>query len=232
MSTETKTFETIQHLQAALPGLPDGAVVHDRDGDRVSRGEVPGMRGVYAPYTVTYETADTTPAPLDSSKVKAGDVVTVRVEPNPELPPFDITGPAYLTSGNWMYVGGWPLSENRVTLTAHQPAPEPLPEWKPGTTGTATLNNLVSGNAALNMRVMRFANRYGSLGFTTVTGLSILDSATTWSISDFVPDEPRPLPTREQRAQVVDLLIAFSNDRADEWDTADKILALLRGESR
>jgi hypothetical protein len=36
----------------------------------------------------------------------------------------------------------------------------------------------------------------------------------------------RTLPTRERREQVVDLLIAFSNDRADEWDTADKIIAL------
>ncbi len=36
----------------------------------------------------------------------------------------------------------------------------------------------------------------------------------------------RTLPTREQRGQVVDLLIAFSNDRGDAWDTADEILSL------
>jgi hypothetical protein len=169
---------------------------------------------------------------IDPTAVKAGDTVTLSAdETSTRGPVKDIQ---YAGGGEWdVWIANHahPFRTGRIGLwavTAHQPAPKP--EWKPGTTGTATLNNLVGGNAAVGMRVMRFSNDGG--GFVTETGLSVLDSATTYSVSDFVPDEDRPLPTREERAQVVDLLIAFSNDRADEWDTADKILALLRGESR
>lgn len=426
MSTETKTFETIQHLQAALPSLPDGAVVHDRDGDRVSRVEVPGMMGVYAPYTVTYETADTTPVPLDPSKVKAGDTVTLergKASVTDEVAAWDRRphGHFSVTLVNdpagppYRVVGG--ITGTSWTLTDHQPAPEPELEWKPGATGTATVRTVP------NIRVMRLDGvtqpwvsvvPFAPAGDVKGEGQNRHDD---WQVTDFVPDEdharlaveqcrqlhqdgltreewhkrhcgavqplqdvgefvaeidtdivhdgsyvdilraefgalrrqveqaeadkdvwinrhnarvawavrekeemtagiekvarerdealaevkrlenecanhhvtrefaegltrqldvvnadlrdaqdayegayraaapdlamedrteplavvverlrkvaePGPLPTREQRAQVVDLLIAFSNDRADEWHTADKILALLRGETR
>src|SRR5690606_11005522 len=91
------------------------------------------------------------PAPLDPSKVKPGDTVTVRVEPNPGTgwgtldhgpEAIEVTGTVWLDSGDNPHgpvakVGVHALDLPNVTLTAHQPAPEPEPEWKPGTTGTA-----------------------------------------------------------------------------------------------
>jgi hypothetical protein len=86
------------------------------------------------------------PAPLDPSKVKAGDTVTVRVEPNPGTgwgtldhgpEAIEVTGKVWLDSGDNPHgpvakVGVHALGLPNVTLTAHQPAPEPEPEWKPG----------------------------------------------------------------------------------------------------
>src|SRR5690606_5364663 len=109
----------------------------------------------------------------------------------------------------------------------HQPAPEPEPEWKPGTTGTATLNNLVGGNSAVGLRAMRTL-RDGVYGFALENGLSIADDATTYSVSDFVPDEPRPLPTREQ----VKAALEPGWGRDSITAMVDAVLALLRGESR
>jgi hypothetical protein len=186
---------------------------------------------------------DATPAPLDPPAIHAGDTVTAehedgdvitavvkRYEPlhavfGPQMPVITTMGGFDIPVG---IRGAW-------TLTAHQLAPKP--EWKPGTTGTATLNNLVSGNAALGMRVMRFANSDGSLGFTTVTGLSILDSATTWSISDFVPDAE--VPTREHLAGALANRYGDRDNLGDAdlatqqayLNDADAVLALLRGES-
>lgn len=73
----------------------------------------------------------------------------------------------------------------------------PEPDWKPGTTGTATLNSHVAGAASLGMRVMR-VEWDGLYGFATASGRIVEDISKTWSVSDFVPDEARPLPTRDQ----------------------------------
>lgn len=68
-----------------------------------------------------------TAAPLDRSKVKAGDTVTVRHlgAPNTPMKPFEATGEVYDWGG--LHVAGLDLSDPYVTLTAHQPAPEPEP---------------------------------------------------------------------------------------------------------
>lgn len=75
---------------------------------------------------------------LDPSKVKAGDTVTVRIEEeyaHTEHPAYTITDTVAYTpsySGTVM-VGPFVLDQENITLLAHTPAPEPEPEWKPGT---------------------------------------------------------------------------------------------------
>jgi hypothetical protein len=68
----------------------------------------------------------TTPAPLDPSKVKAGDTVTVHVV-TIDSPAYDVSGEAYML-GHALAVGGHVLTGPGVTLTDHQPAPEPEAE--------------------------------------------------------------------------------------------------------
>lgn len=81
------------------------------------------------------------------------------------------------------------LGERIVTAinqsaTTHQPAPEPEPEWKPGTTGWAVVSD---GDDVFSMRVMR-VEWDGIFGFATESGRIIADEAAQWSVSDFVPD--------------------------------------------
>jgi hypothetical protein len=96
-----------------------------------------------------------TPAPLDPAKVKAGDTVTVRVGPSPDTgwgalrhgpEAIEVTGKVWLDSGDNPHgpvakVGVHTLDLPNVTLTAHQPAPEPEPEWTDGTVAEVTYNN-------------------------------------------------------------------------------------------
>jgi hypothetical protein len=93
------------------------------------------------------------PAPLDPSKVKPGDTVTVRVEPNPDTgwgtldhgpEAIEVTGKVWLDSGDNPHgpvakVGVHALDLPNVTLIAHQPSPEP--ERKPGTLVAATMDD-------------------------------------------------------------------------------------------
>jgi len=86
---------------------------------------------------------DATPAPLDPSKVRKVDTVTlengetsvrgpvVNIEHRQEI----VVGFAIKNIG-WRYVAPNVVvqqEEGAWLLTAHQPAPEPEPEWKPGT---------------------------------------------------------------------------------------------------
>lgn len=68
---------------------------------------------------------------LDPSKVKAGDTVTVHVV-TIDSPAYDVSGETYML-GHALAVGGHVLTGPGVTLTAHQPAPEPEPELPEGT---------------------------------------------------------------------------------------------------
>lgn len=104
-----------------------------------------------------------TPAPLDPSKVKAGDTVTLEsgtalvrdvvieaksrgvgqfVFYTAENPDPLIPGTYYLVNS-----GAW-------TLTDHQPAPEPEPEWKPGTLALITIRGQ-DGEAPEHERAVR-----------------------------------------------------------------------------
>ena len=80
----------------------------------------------------------TTSAPLDPSKVKAGDTVTVVVSDDDEdIPSVTATGGVYERFPGDLAVGPFLLSRPNVVLTDHQPAPKP--EWKPGTVAEATV---------------------------------------------------------------------------------------------
>jgi hypothetical protein len=167
MSTETKTYETIDALRADLPNLPVDAKIRDCEGFLIDRAAAGGMVGTYAPYTVTYEVdrADLWAAkdalqaevaaevfPIDPAAVaitlKSGDYIEaesddtkiggkvshvtergfVAIEHLGEFAIHHITS-SPLPSGYRMFA-----------LTAHQPAPEPEPEWEPGTVADITVH--------------------------------------------------------------------------------------------
>lgn len=69
-----------------------------------------------------------------TQRVKAGDTVTATVTPlgdNEGPKPFEIKGEVYMDPfGDVLMVGAFRLEEENVTLTDHQPAPEPEPEWE------------------------------------------------------------------------------------------------------
>jgi hypothetical protein len=70
------------------------------------------------------------PAPLDPSKVKPGDTVTLRIEQGGN-PALTLSGKTHTpATGYGVYLGGWRIDRlpDYATLTAHQPAPEPEPE--------------------------------------------------------------------------------------------------------
>jgi hypothetical protein len=82
---------------------------------------------------------DDVPHPLDPSKVKAGDTVTVTGGGGAH-PAYEVTGAAWEPdhSPGTLWVGPVCISSSLVTLTAHQPAPEPEPEWKRGQVAVVT----------------------------------------------------------------------------------------------
>jgi hypothetical protein len=139
-----------------------------------------------------------TPAPLDPSKVKAGDTVTVTVKAeNPEFRDFFITGEVYNPGGTGLYVGGWPVREHpSVTLTAHQPAPKP--EWQPRTTGVAIVRGVP------RRHVIRLApNTQDGEGGYAWASVDLIDGPrreingydgtflhTEGDVIDFLPDSP------------------------------------------
>jgi hypothetical protein len=166
----------------------------------------------------------TTPAPLDPSKVKAGDTVTLTrgkqvvtdivVRLDSVTPPeggFSIileeTSYQYLTHTGW-------------TLTAHQPAPKP--ERTPAQFGHA----LVDGQPVHGFRTS-FVGDAAAAAFVFPIADGGYMQVNGDAYSDFVPDEPRPLPTREQ---VGSLLAQFGMGYSVTF--LDSLFALLRGESR
>jgi len=144
--------------------------------------------------------AETTPAPLDPSKVKAGDTVTVEVSNSkPDVPTYTVKGEVHNDDQGRPWVGpillnskypGGPVS---ITLTDHQPAPKP--EWAPGTTGTA------STPIGTDERVMRTTG-YGPQGPVWVDSHN--NRLHESEVTSFVPDETRPLPTVDELAKVIE----------------------------
>lgn len=116
----------------------------------------------------------------DPSKVKAGDTVTLNIDPSPmEVPyrPYSVRGEVY-PIGASLFAGGWPIiGHPSVTLADHKPAPEPEPEWKPGTVvfgHRAGLPIKVSGDLSIpmcrgdQMRLVRNTTNDGWYDFADV----------------------------------------------------------------
>lgn len=135
----------------------------------------------------------------DLSKVKAGDTVTLDVSTEGNHRAFTITGEVY-ELGPELGVGGWSLTGDGRTLTAHQPAPEPEPEWKPGMLADITIN----GNT---FRAVRVQPDDGSPGvWSGVPGGA-------WWDQDAVTDV-RPLVVIDPASDYVQGLIRLAHDKA------------------
>ena len=171
---------------------------------------------------------------IDPTAVKAGDTVTLErgtalvrdvvTKVAPHGTNFRFTtenNPDPLHLGVFYIVGN-----GAWTLTAHQPAPKPEPEWKPGTTGTATVRGVEGVEGA-------FIDRGTGLQFVSFVqvGLpyatqSIFGAA---DVTAFVPDETRPLPTVDE---MVSALEFAGDDGLHVREHAEAMLKYLAGESR
>lgn len=120
---------------------------------------------------------DATPAPLDPSKVKAGDTVTLERDGG-RLPDQEVVTPSVTMSGRTTLIlkGGIEVivtGPDAWTLTAHQPAPEPEPEWKPGALVAGTVNERTVrgfvGQMATNEHGFTYWNQFaGHVSFTSI----------------------------------------------------------------
>lgn len=178
-----------------------------------------------------------TPAPLDPKSVHVGD--WIRLEDGPEADAAYVGGTvSYINENGFVtidHLGTFAVdglttfpseAYRRYRLTDHQPAPEPEREWKPGTTGTATISNVPGA------RVLRAGVEGVISWWVAQDGCKYDDS----EVTDFVPDELRPLPTRN------DLVKAMHDDYLKGGEPrltvtarehlADAVLTFLRGESR
>jgi hypothetical protein len=147
--------------------------------------------------------------PLDKSQVHAGDTVTIVVADD-KHPPIHVTGEVYAGFSDHLAVGPHLLSRISIVLTDHQPAPEPL---GPGTA-------VVGG-----VRVAGFVTQVGNLFFIDGHG----HQQSTDNFSDFLPDEPRPLLTRDRVFNAMDA--SALPDLEAVTAATDVTMALLRGES-
>jgi hypothetical protein len=198
---------------------------------------------------------DTTPAPLDPSKVKAGDTVTLHVEYDDASngKPYDISGEVTLDTYGSRWIGPVMLEGEQgyeFTLTDHQPAPKP--EWKPGTTGTATVRGVEDMFVVrLHPNIQDGEGGYAWASTDLIDGdhkdINGYDGTflhTEGDVTDFVPDETRPLPTRDEVREALTIArheheshvatYPESDDgmRGQDAHQAEAIDALLRGESR
>lgn len=178
---------------------------------------------------------------IDPTAVKAGDTVTLEYRGRTVTAPVSSKP---LPEG--ILPDGWALdvypdedtpetfNPNLWTLTDHQPAPG----WEPGTTGAATVRGIGDG-----VRVYRIDHSArGESGWVAATefptdrfGVVFEDD----EVTDFVPDEARPLPTRDEVAAAI-----YEAMYGGDWPKASipatdiyrsgaaAVLALLRGESR
>lgn len=153
---------------------------------------------------------------IDPSTVKAGDTVTL------ERNRSTVTGPAHIgmpgaislhLPGSSIWINNSDRADDPVsggwTLTGHQPAPEPEPEWKPGTVAEGTVNGTI-----VRGLIGRDDNGTGDV-FTYWN-----EFARHMSITGHVPDDVRPLVVIDPAAVDVDALVEVAHhDRVLYGDT-------------
>jgi hypothetical protein len=162
--------------------------------------------------------------------------VTVRVEKGYAATPdaYTIEGKVYLMEATGpLMIGPLVLFQEDITIESHQPAPE----WEPGTLGTAYFIGYGGYAQDVGMRAVRLEHYPTSQwDYALIVPLA---GAMEWrrlftedEVFRFVPDETRPLPTRDEIRQT-----AFDAYRRTPWGAdafyavADSILTLLEGES-
>lgn len=154
----------------------------------------------------------TDPEELSRTEVRVGDLVTERVT--------DVGS----GTDNGYYDG-------QVVRIEREPEPEP--EWEPGTKGEATINGRkVGGFISESDGVRGFYYWNESAGHTSYTGAIP---------ADFVPDEPRALPSVDQVAEAIRGVNEPDPPSVGQGEplyllgdrlAAERVLDLLRGESR
>lgn len=164
------------------------------------------------------------PAPLDPSKVKAGDTVTVEVTPVPSSGgrPYTIHGEVSGGIGGQLWVGPVFLQGNGkwrpgITLTDHQPAPEPEPAWEPGMVATATTSDPHRGvNGAVLGLFVGDPENDTPVRFETYSG----DTYPLAALSNV-----RPLVVIDPAAVDVDHLVDIGSNTDDPRTNTPAILA-------
>lgn len=222
MSTEIKPGQVWQsvhnnHETATIRELRDGEVwaTDNQSGSHFVRAE----RG----FRSDYELADA--APLDPSKVKAGDTVTLSADETSTRGP--VKDVQYAGGGEWdVWIANHaqPFRTGRIGLwavTDHQPAPEPeLP-----TRGTFGWADTVDGRR--HGFVVGGANGSDYRAFRYYLPESDYSRATE-SFSNFVPDvviDPAAVDWRGLQARMSALVVG-----AEPFKRASDILAVVRRE--
>jgi hypothetical protein len=222
MSTHTKTYDNVGALRAALRGLPEGAVIKDRDGDVIPGEGVQHLEGAYAPYTVTYDAPE--PVTIDPEDVKAGDTVTLDSDELGATVAGRVTDiqhdhgawTIYLTLGvmghSTPFVVGVGTSWR---LTDHQPAPKP----------------------SLGDKIRSFINLAGLTrheeGYLRDVALEAdalereLESRPYRGDFERVKGE-RDRARRDIDAMWVPLVESLTDARDEAWDLADRVRSLIR----
>ncbi|MDR7385247.1 hypothetical protein [Promicromonospora iranensis] len=171
-----------------------------------------GMAYVYEPPAKP----DATPAPLDPSKVKAGDTVTVEVI-RLHGPRYSLSGEVYRvdTSGP-LWVGPVCITAPdedivRVRLTDHQPAPEPEPEWALDTLADIT-------NGSTSVRAIRVETPDGNV-WQTIPHSSWWSDANVTDVRPLVVIDPADEKfDQDSLAEVARTAYSSAHDVV-EWET-------------
>jgi hypothetical protein len=214
MSTEIKPGDEIVTVQDA-PTLLGYTVPKGTRGTVKKSG--PPIMGPYSVYA--HFEGDT---PGDGRQVRPGDVAVVPGAPSTAitLQLNDATIIRHTTDPDLsdLYDAGWV----KVPTT-----PAPLDPTLVQAGDTVTLER---GKALVRDVVIEVKSR-GEGQFVIYTGESpdplipgtyYLVNTGAWTLTDH-----QPAPKKTPREQVVDILIGYSNTRADDYDTADRIIAAL-----
>jgi len=111
-------------------------------------------------FLAAFELVEDVTTPLDPSKVKAGDTVTVRFAQTGDEFTTTAYCPEDIKQSGHVYILGWPLNKpgglhglavKHFELLDHQPASEPEPEWKPGMVAVIT-PSMPGGNIVRSIR--------------------------------------------------------------------------------
>ena len=192
MSTQIKIGDTVRRAGPSVGSCIHGHeyTVTDAHPGEIKIAGPPGWWSV-----AKFELA--TPAPIDPHAVKPGDTVVVRFVQTGDVVTTKAYRPEDIKAGRWVSVLGWPLVKADGTfglavkhfeLLAHQPAPEPEPEYVVG----GTIADIqVRGCHAAPMAALRAIRSEG--GWRTSGGR--FDDVNVETVRPLVVIDPVTMPT-------------------------------------